>query len=191
MTRVDYSRSDNLSTSETYENIVFSAFTDAEESKMVIVVTNFTNEARDVNLSIANANGKTLKSQSLFLTDQFANLEKQDIDLSNGNLIVPANSVVTFTADLEVGTSIGTELKEQDFKAYYNGRAQQIIADLPSNHSYKQIKLYNISGQLQLTVPVEKQQQRIMIPAAEYNKGIYLVSGIAAGKRETVKVIIF
>lgn len=191
MTRVDYSRSDNLSTSETYENIVFSAFTDTEESKVVVVATNFTDEARTINLAIENTNGKTLKNPSLFLTDEFANLEKQDIDLSNGNLIVPANSVVTFTADLEVGTSIGTELKEQDFKAYYNGRAQHIIADLPSNHSYKQIKLYNISGQLQLTVPVEKQQQRIMIPAAEYNKGIYLVSGIAAGKHETVKVIIF
>ncbi len=191
MTRVDYSRSDNLSTSETYENIVFSAFTDAEESKVVVVATNFTNEARGVKLSFENTNGKTLKNPSLFLTDEFANLEKQDIDLSNGNLIVPANSVVTFTADLEVGTSIGTELKEQDFKAYYNGRAQQIIADLPSNHSYKQIRLYNISGQLQLTIPVEKQQQRIVISSAEYNKGIYLVSGIAAGKHETVKVIIF
>ena len=191
MTRVDYSRSDNLSTSETYEDIVFSAFTDAEESKVVIVATNFTNEARGVKLSFENVNGKTLKNTSLFLTDEFANLEKQDIDLSNGNLIVPANSVVTFTADLEVGTSIGTELKEQDFKAYYNGRAQQIIAELPSNHSYKQIRLYNISGQLQLTVSVERQQQRIVISSAEYNKGIYLVSGIAAGKRETVKVIIF
>ncbi|WP_321375706.1 glycoside hydrolase [uncultured Draconibacterium sp.] len=191
MTRVDYSRSDNLSTSETYEDIVFSAFTDAEESKVVIVATNFTNEVRDVKLSVDNANGKTLKNPSLFLTDEFSNLEKQDIDLSNGKLIVPAKSVVTFTADLEVGTSIGTELKEQDFKAYYNGRAQQIIAELPSNHSYKQIKLYNISGQLQLTIPVEKQQQRIVISSAEYNKGIFLVSGIAAGKRETVKVIIF
>ena len=191
MTRVDYSRSDNLSTSETYEDIVFSAFTDAEESKVVIVATNFTSEARDVNLTFENVNGKTLKNTSLFLTDEFANLEKQDIDLSNGTLIVPANSVVTFTADLEVGTSIGTELEEQDFKAYYNGQAQQIIADLPSNHSYEQIKLYNISGQLQLTVPVEKQQQRIVISSAEYNKGIYLVSGIAADKRETVKLIIF
>jgi len=191
MTRVDYSRSDDLTTIETYDDIVFSAFTDANDSKVVIVATNFNDEARKVNLTIENANGKNLKNPSFFLTDEFSNLEKQSIDLSNGSMIVPANSVVTFTADLEVGTSIGSELEEPHFKAYYNGQAKQIIAALPSGHLYTQIKLYNISGQLQLTVPVEKQQQKVFIPAAEYHKGIYLVSGIAAGKREIVKVIIF
>lgn len=191
MTRVDLSRSDNLTTSETYENIVFSAYTNTEENSLVLVAVNFSADARAVNLSFEHADGKTLKNQSLFLTDEYTNLEKQAIDLSDGSLIIPAYSVVTYTADLEVGTSTGSEFIKQDFKAYYNGQSQQIFTDLPSGHSYKQISLYSISGQLQLTVPVEKQQQRIVIPAAEYNKGIYLVSGIAAGKRETEKVIIF
>ena len=191
MARVDLTRSDNLTTSETYENIVFSAYTNTEENELVVVAVNFTADAREVNLSFENADGKTVKNQTLFLTDEYTNLEQQDIDLSDGSLIIPAHSVVTYTADLEVGTSTGPELKEQDFKAYYNGRSQQIVTDLPTDHSYKQIRLYNISGQLQLTVPVEKQQQRISIPAAEYKKGIYFVSGIADRKRETVKVIIF
>ncbi len=191
MTRIDLSRSDNLTTSEIYENMVFSAYTNPEENKLVLVAVNFTADARAVNLSFENANGKTLKNQSLYLTDEYTNLEKQNIDLTGGSLIVPAHSVITYTADLEVGTSTGHELKKQDFKAYYNGQSQQIIIDLTTDHSYNQIRLYNISGQLQLTVPVEKQQQRILLPAAEYKKGIYFVSGIAAGKRETVKVIIF
>ena len=191
MTRIDFSRSDNLTTNEAFSNIVFSVYTNTEENKLVLLAVNFTSDARSVNLSFENANRKVPKNQALFLTDEYANLEKQNIELSNGNLVVPAHSVVTYTADLEVGTTSGIDVKELDFSAYYNDQAQQIITELPSGHSYEQIKLYNISGQLQLIIPVEKHQQRVAIPVANYNRGIYFVSGIVSNHHETAKVMIF
>lgn len=191
MTRIGCQRSDNLTVYEETSEVMFSAYVNSEEDEMVLVGINFTADARTINLTLKNAVEKRIKNQALYLTDAFSSLENQGINLNDGALIIPAHSIVTYTADLEIETSINQNNEKQDFKAYYNNQAQQIIADLPSNHTFTQIKLYNISGQLQKTVLVERQQQRVTVPTSELNKGVYLVSGITASKQQTVKVILF
>ena len=112
MIRIETTRSDELTLEETYHDVVFSAYTNDAENQLVLVAVNFTSEARAVTLSLANAAGKTLKNQSLFLTDEFSNLTKQNLDLSSDNLVVPARSVVTYTADIENGTTGLSDIEE-------------------------------------------------------------------------------
>ncbi|MFC0877747.1 glycoside hydrolase [Saccharicrinis sp. FJH2] len=189
MTRVGFTRSDNISVEESFNNVVFSIFTNAEINKLVLVAANFTKDARVVSLSLKNIEQKGLKNPKLFLTDEYANLEKQVIDLSDDKLIVPAHSVITYTADIAEETSIDQNRTEQNMVAWYNSNTREIIAILPSVYSINHLKLYSVSGDLLKTITVN-QQQRIIIPSDQLSNGVYFLTGMTNDHYETTKVVI-
>lgn len=190
MTRIGYSRSDNLTATQETTDVMFSAYINAEENKLVLIAANFTNNARKTSVLLENASGKVLSNQSLFLTDEFSNLTKQKIDLSSGKLIVPAHSVITYTADLTIGTSNSEQIKESNFKAWFDAPQHQIITTFDTDNVPKEIRLYNISGNLVSICPVKKGQAKLVLQASGLQAGVYFVSAFTDKAKESKKVLV-
>jgi O-glycosyl hydrolase len=190
MIRVETIRSDNLGLKEEFKNVVFSAYTNFEENQLVLVAVNFTHEAKEVALLLENVSDKTLKNPLLFLTNDFSNLTNQEVDLSNDKFIVPARSVVTYTADLTIGTSGSTGIEKSGFNAFLNIQNNEIVATFGSGLIIHTIRLYNISGNLLQIKSVESGQNKVVFPAAHLPVGVYLVSGVGNNLKETKKVIV-
>jgi hypothetical protein len=188
--KIETTRSDELNLKETFHDVAFSAYTNDAENQLVLVAVNFTSEARAVTLSLARAAGKTVKNQSLFLTDEFSNLTKQNFDLSSDNLVVPARSVVTYTADLENGTTGLSDMEKTDFDAFLNAQGDEIVATFGSGCVFQQFMLYNISGNLMQMREVEPGQNEVVFPASDLSAGVYLVSGRGDRSVQTRKIII-
>jgi hypothetical protein len=190
MKRIETTRSDELNPEETYHDVVFSAYTNDTENQLILVAVNFTSEARAVTLSISHAAGKTLKDQSLFLTDEFSNLAKQNLDFSEGNLVVPARSVVTVTADLVDGPTGSSDIEKTDFDAFLRNRGDEIVATFSSGGVFQQVLLYSISGNLIQMRKVEPGQNQVVFPASDLPAGVYLVSGKGDRSAQAKKIII-
>jgi hypothetical protein len=131
-----------------------------------------------------------VKNQSLYLTDEFSNLTKQDLDLSSGNLVIPARSVVTYTAELENGTSGLSDIGITDFDAFLNARGNEIVATFSTESVFQQVMLYSISGNLIQMREVEPGQNKVVFPASDLSPGVYLVSGRSDRTTQTRKIII-
>ncbi len=189
MIRIGTTRSDELTLEETYHDVVFSAYTNDAENQLVFLAVNFTSEARAVTLSLAQTAGKTLKNQSLFLTDEFSNLTKQQIDLSAGNLVIPARSVVTITADLEAGLTGTSEIEKTDFDAFLHAQGDEIVASFSSGGEFQHVLLYGISGNLIQIRDVEPGQNQVVFHASDLSEGVYLVSGRGERSAQTRKII--
>jgi O-glycosyl hydrolase len=190
MIRIETTRSDALTLEETYHDVVFSAYTNDAENQLVLVGVNFTSEAREVNLSLANTVGKTFKNQSLYLTDEFSNLTKQNLDFSEGSLVVPARSVVTVTADLVDSPTGSSDIKKTDFDAFLRSRGDEIVATFGSGGVFQQVLLYSISGNLVQMREVEPTQNQVIFPASDLSAGVYLVSARGGRSAQTKKIII-
>jgi hypothetical protein len=169
---------------------MFSAYTNEEKNRIVLLAVNLTHEARAVTLALKNAPGKSIKNQSLYLTNEFSNLTKQEVGLSSGNLVVPARSVVTYTADLSDGTSDLQKLNDSGFKAYLNRQNNEIVASFGPEQLFQTIGLYSISGKLIQVKKVKIGQNRVVFPVSRLSKGVYLVSVMGKNFKETKKVII-
>lgn len=190
MIRIGTSRSDNLPVKEEFKDVIFSAYTNKEENQLVLMAVNFTREAREVVLSLDNVGDKTIKNPSLFLTNTFSNLAKQDVDLSTGKFVIPARSVVTYTADLEIGTSSATEIRKSDFNAFLNMQNDEIVATFAPGQLIQTIGLFNIAGNLLQEKSVTNVENRAVFNVSYLPAGIYLVSGIGNNFKETKKVIV-
>jgi O-glycosyl hydrolase len=190
MTRVGTTRSDNLTVKEEFKDLIFSAYTNKEENKLVLTAVNFTQEARKVVLLPFDISGRTIKNPALYLTDEFANLSKQDIDLSTGNLVVPARSVVTYTADIEIGTLSSEIIHSSHFNAYLNIQNNQIVASFNSEYDVQKVMLHSISGNLLQILKVNRGQTEALFPVSHLSEGIYLVTGLGNNFKETIKVIV-
>jgi hypothetical protein len=190
MIRIETTRSDELPLDETYQDVAFSAYTDSAESQLVMVAVNFTSEARAVIFSLAQAAGKKVKNQSLFLTDEFSNLRKQNLDLSSDNLVVPARSVITYTADLENAVTGLRDLEKTDFDVFLTARGEGIVAAFGSGSLYQQVMLYSISGKLIQSKRIEPGQNEVVFPASDLSAGVYLVSGRGDRSVQTKKISI-
>ncbi|WP_052670974.1 glycoside hydrolase [Draconibacterium sediminis] len=190
MTRLGTFRSDNLSAFEQTSDVIFSSFTNSEENKLVVVAVNVTEQARKIKLSLKNNVGKSLKKQALYLTDKYTNLSKQQIDLPNGELIIPAHSVVTYTADLELETSSGKLIRESGFKAWCRSSDEKIIVSFNDQNQFKQVKLYSISGKLITSIQTDNMQEKVSFQTASLPEGVYLVTGEGNNVKETHKVVV-
>lgn len=190
MTRLGTTRSDNLTAKQEIADVMFSAYTDEEKTRVVLVAVNLTQEARAVTLAFENALGKSVKNQSLYLTNEFSNLTKQEVDLSSGHLVVPARSVITYTADLSEGTSGLERSNDSDFKAYLNRQNNEIVASFSPEQLFHTIGLYSISGKLIEVKKVKNGQNQVVFPVSRLTEGVYLISGMGNKLRETKKVII-
>lgn len=190
MIRLGTTRSDNLTALEETSNVMFSAYTNSTEDKLVVVAVNVTEQAKDVNLSLKNMAGKSIKNQMLYLTDEYTNFKKQEIDLSDGKLIIPAHSVVSFTANLEVETSSKNISDNSEFNAWFNASISKIQVSLKNNSALNRVNLYSISGNLVQSITIENKQEKISFPVAHLPEGVYLVSGERQNYRETKKVVV-
>ena len=190
MIRIETTRSDELNLNETYQDVVFTVYTDSAVNQLVIVAVNFTSEARGVTFSLANAAGKRVKNQSLFLTDEFSNLSQQNQDLSSDNFVVPARSVIAYTADLENGPTGLSDRENSDFDAFLNAEGDEIVAAFSSGRVFQQVMLYSISGNLIQMRDIEPGQNEVVFPASDLSAGVYLVSGRGDRSAQTRKIII-
>ncbi len=190
MRRLGTSRSDNLTAFEETSDIMFTAYTNEEEDKLVVVAVNLTNQTREATLSLKNGLGKSFKNQALYLTDDYTNLMKQEIDLPDGKIIIPAHSVVTYTANLDIETSSKDELDRPEFKAWYRPGNATIMVSFKNNHDFKTLKLYSISGNLIQSIRAENREGTFYFQAASLSEGVYLVLGEGNNNMETKKVIV-
>lgn len=190
MHRLGTLRSDNLTAYEEISDVMFSAYTNSDESKLVIVAVNVTDEAKETNLVLKNIPGKKLKNQALYLTNDFTNLAKQEINLSEGKLIIPAHAVVTYTADLGLETSVNETLEDTEFKAWYRSADKRIVASFNKRHNFLQVKLYSTSGKLLKSIAVSNMQEKVFFQTSDLPIGMYLVVGEGNRVRKTQKVIV-
>lgn len=190
MIRIGTTRSDNLTPNEELKDVVFSAYTNTEENQLVLVAVNFTSEAREVELSFENSSNITLKNPFLFLTNEFTNLKKQDSGLLSGSFVVPARSVVTYTADLAIGTSGSDIIEKSKFNAFHDNLNNEIVATFSIDENIHTIRLFNISGNLLQIKPVESGQNKVIFSSSRLPDGIYIVVGEGNSFKKTKKVII-
>lgn len=190
MNRLGTTRSDELTAKQEITDVMFSAFTNEEKNRIVLLAVNLTHEARAVTLSLKNAPGKSIKNPTLYLTDEFSNLSKQNVELSSGHWVIPARSVLTYTADLSDGTSDLQKLNDSDFKAYLNKQNNEIVASFGPEQLFQTIGLYSISGKLIQVKKVKTGQNRVVFPVSRLSEGVYLISGMGTNLKETKKVII-
>jgi hypothetical protein len=190
MIRLETTRSDQLTLKETYQDVVFSAWENGPENQLVIIGINFTSEARAVNVKFAGESHKTVTNQSLFLTDEFSNLAKQNLDLPSGRFIVPARSIVTYTAGLENSITVLRNMEESGLRIFYNAQADEISATFSSEPAIRQVMLYSISGYLVQTKNVIPGQKQVIFPASALPAGVYIVLGKSDHSVQSGKVIV-
>lgn len=177
MTRLGTSRSDNLTVYQETTNVIFSAYTNPDQDKLVLVVVNHTADARPFSISLKNAGGKTISNISYYLTDDFNNLKKQEWDFSASQLIIPAHSVATIMGDIDSGTS-ASFLKERTgfFKAWHNSSTDQIIVEPDPMAPIESVHLYNLSGINVYSLFNIRNQHMVYVPAQKLSNGVYVVS---------------
>ena len=190
MVRIGTTRSENLTLKEEFKDIVFSAYTNSDETKLVVLAVNFTAEAREVKLSFDNVPDVSILNSSLFLTNEFSNLQKQDAGLLPGGFVVPARSVVTYCADINLKTSVTDENVKPDFKAFYNQQNNEIVAVFSPGQVFQTIRLINISGNVLQIKAVENDQLKMVFNTGQLPAGVYLVAGEGINFKETKKVVI-
>lgn len=190
MKRLGIKRSDNLTPYQEISNVMLSAYSSADNKELVLVAANFANEARELNLTLQNILGKKLINQSVYLTDEYSNLRKQNVSWSPGKLIVPAKSVVTYTAELSDITSTNNEaLKSDSMSAYYRGTNQDVLVRFSDVAAFQQVRLFDLRGNLLYSTSLNGATE-ISIPAQHILKGIYILTSIGSNSVESVKIVI-
>jgi O-glycosyl hydrolase len=190
MRRIGTKRSDNLTALEETSDVVFSAYTNSEDNEMVLVAANHTEFARSVSLSIEAGSEKQINNPSLFLTDKFNNLEKQTLDLSSNKLIIPAKSVVTYTAELISGTSVENVIKKDGFEVYLNADNRTVVVAFGPESSYQLLTLHNVSGKAVVVQNIQNGQNRIVLSASGVPAGVYIVTASGRGFHTSEKVVL-
>jgi O-glycosyl hydrolase len=190
MVRIGTTRSGSLTAKDELKDVVFSAYTNTEENKLVVLAVNFTADAREVALSFENSDVLEIQNPSLFLTNDFNNLQKQDAGLLTGGFVVPARSVISFCADINFKTSVSNENVKTDFNAFYNQLNNEIVAVFGSERIFQNISLFNISGNLLQIKQVENNQVKVTFDTVQLPDGIYLVAGEGINFKETKKVVV-
>jgi O-glycosyl hydrolase len=190
MIRIGTTRSDNLTPNEELKDVVFSAYINSEKNKLVVLAVNFTAEPREVECSFENSSNLSINNPSLFLTNEFSNLQKQNTGLLPGGFVVPARSVVTYSANLAIGTSGSAEIEKSKFNAFHDNLNYEIVATFSIDENIHTIRLFNISGNLLLIKPVESGQNKVVFSSSHLPDGVYIVVGEGNNLKETKKVII-
>ncbi|MBV5315377.1 MAG: T9SS type A sorting domain-containing protein [Prolixibacteraceae bacterium] len=191
MIRLGTSRADNVSTLDETNTVMFSAYTNKEENKMVLVALNQTNEAKQFTINLKNSGNKSVKNSLLFLTDDFNNLAKQDRNWADGKFVIPAKSIVTITADLSIGTSVfNTEAKPDDYKAFYDGSSDQIRIEAIGDNSISSVQLFSLSGMKLYHQDKTGSTSLAQIPASGLVNGVYLIYLKGKTGRYTQKVVV-
>nr|WP_319509504.1 glycoside hydrolase [uncultured Draconibacterium sp.] len=190
MKRLGIFRSDNLKAYQEISDVMFSAYTTSSEDKIVMIAVNTTADTRKVNLTLKNSSGKELDEPLVYLTDAYTSLSVQDVNWASNEIIVPAHSVLTLTADLEVVSSIENKIPESVFWAQYVVSEDIIDASIKNNSHVTCVKLYSVTGKLIQVKELGYGQQKVTFSTSHLPDGIYLVCGEGNYFNETKKVVV-
>ncbi|TRX71168.1 glycoside hydrolase [Carboxylicivirga sp. M1479] len=190
MTRLTYSRSDNLNIYNEANDIMYSVYTNDDETKLVVVAANFSDVTKEVNIGFANGD-KKIENEQLYLSNAYCNLTKQSAGLTINGMVVPAQSLVTYTADLSPDVSVPDNTVELDFKVHLKSSTKELVIRLSEGHQPEEIRLYDLTGNLLAKKIVQKGQKELVIGANKLSSGTYLVSGFNRQAVSTKKVVVF
>ena len=190
MTRLSTQRSDNLTALQETSDVMFSAYTNDDENELVLVAANLTNEAREITLNLKNASDKNLKNQSVYLTDTYTNLTRQEADWAAEQIIVPAKSILTYTAEVSNITGVKNNQTEPvNMTAFYRPAQQDIKVRFNNAEKFQTVRLVDITGKLLYENSV-KGKFETNIRSQHLEKGIYIVIANGYNTIESKKIII-
>ncbi len=188
---IGLSRSDNLTGLAEFSDVTFSAYVNEEETKLVMVAVNYTDSAREVLIDFETTSEKIIENPELFLTDEFTNLKKQSIDLSDNKLIVPPHSVITYTSDLTSSLSVSDLSKKSDFKVWLSLDKESLHTLFDAKSTVYEASLYNIQGHRLETIQRDNGQTELVFSLNNLPAAIYLINALGENNNETKKIIVF
>ena len=141
-------------------------------------------------VEVLNLGDKMLRNSALFLTDHFTSLQRQNIELSNGRVIIPAHAVVTYTADLERDNSESIFNKEQHFRAYHNRNSNAIEIKISDITKVEALQLYSMTGQMLGKISVTDSQKIQAFSTHDLSEGVYVVVALCQGAKRSQKVVV-
>jgi O-glycosyl hydrolase len=191
MTRMGLARSDNVPSQLESYNLSFSAFCDSSREKLVVVAVNHTDYAREVSLSLENAGDRLAGNLSLYLTDQYHDLERQEKGFTPERVVIPARSVVTITADLLTG-SAGPEpgSSASGLLARFNGYSEEIVVESLQGSSIETLHLYSLAGTRLQSHSVNGRPGTHYLPAGMLPDGMYLVLAVTGKEFRAARVLV-
>jgi O-glycosyl hydrolase len=188
MTRLGTSRSDNVPLYLESSNLSFSAYSNDARDHLVVVAVNPTAYAREVSLALENAGDRIAGNICLYLTDQYNNLEMQEMGFTPDRVVIPAHSVVTITADLFAGSD-GSEVETAGsaIRVYFKGYSEEIFVETIHGSSIEAIYVYSLAGVRLQSYSGSGGRESVHLPAGMLAEGVYVVlvrteKGYEAGK---------
>jgi O-glycosyl hydrolase len=191
MTRIEISRSDNPSELTQSNTVNFSAYINKAENELVISAVNHTADGKPFSVELKNAGGKLVKNIAVYLTDDFNNLEKQNMEFTADNLVIPAHSVAIITAGIDFGTSATKiETGNERFKTWYNSPSDIIVVEPETGTTMESVFLYHISGIKVYEIHHVENQNTIQIPANSLSNGVFIISVKTKSGLSSKKVVV-
>jgi hypothetical protein len=142
-------------------------------------------------VNLKNAGGKVVKNISVYLTDNFNNLEKQSVEFTADKLVIPAHSVAIITAGIDFGTSATKiETGNERFKTWYNSPSDIIVVEPEPGTTMESVFLYNISGIKVYEIHHVENQNTIQIPANSLSNGVFIISVKTKSGLSSKKVVV-
>jgi O-glycosyl hydrolase len=190
MKRIGCSRSDNLTLYEESSDVMFSAYTNAGEDKLVVVAANHTNQSKEISILFDQTFTKTIRNPVLYLTNSFENLAKQNVDFTQNKITIPAYSVITFTADLSIETGIREDILRPIMNAYFRSNQKDIVVYFDQQVAIQRVQLTDIRGNMVYTKSFESGSNSVCISAQSLTSGVYIVTALANNAIESKKIIV-
>lgn len=196
MQRVGVNRSDGINEYEAVSDVMFSAYTNDKEDKLVCLTVNHTDEAASVDLSLNTSMTRKLENLEGYLTNEYQNLTRQDRDLSPENIVVPAHSVLTITADISredtsQNTAVDPFYKDQDaLKAYHAKNRNAVVVSFDDEAGYEMVRLFSLTGALLDQKKLHTGQEKVIFPVSGFARGVYLISAEGKIQKTTRKVVV-
>lgn len=100
--RVDVNRSDQKTPVEAAGGILASAYVHEESGQVISVIINYGDQPHDVLLTLDGVDEQTITSFTPYLTSANSNLNRQPTVPYGNSMTIPARSVLTLTADVEL-----------------------------------------------------------------------------------------
>ena len=191
MHRIGVARSDGINALEAARDLMFSAFLNEAGDSLVVVAVNHTEQAQSFSLSLANEQDRYLENLEGYLTDAYHNLKKQNRSFTPESCIIPAQSIMTFTADVRQNTSVDRNLSgKQSFRVFMDSSQDAIIVERDSDTSPQTLQLYGTTGVLIDQKTMTRENRRIHFPAGRLPAAVYLVVAKGQGPGTTQKVVV-
>jgi O-glycosyl hydrolase len=100
--RLEISRSDNATPEEAAREVMASAYSHEDQGTLTVVLVNYGTTDKPVNVSPENTGNRSLSDFDSYLTSGQTDLEKQKTVSWDESVIVPARSIMTLHANIQI-----------------------------------------------------------------------------------------